>query len=64
VLPYLVFALQGIDRLNACTKAVLVRRGVLDHAGLREPAPRPGPAFGDLIDHHVAALELRAAAVS
>ena len=64
VLPYLAFALQGIDRLNACAKEVLVRRGVLHHAGLREPAPRRSPSFGDLIDEHVAALELRAAPVA
>ena len=64
VLPYLAFALQGIDRLNACAKEVLVRRGVLRHAGLREPAPRRAPSFGDLIDEHVAALELRATPVA
>lgn len=39
LLPYLMFSLQGIDHYNACTKNVMVRRGVLKHAGLRSPAP-------------------------
>jgi dihydrodipicolinate synthase/N-acetylneuraminate lyase len=63
VLPYLVFALQGIDHLNACTKAMLVRRGVLERGGLRPPAPRPGPLFAELMDGHAAALELEAVPV-
>jgi dihydrodipicolinate synthase/N-acetylneuraminate lyase len=57
--PYLVFALEGgIDHCNAATKAMLARRGVLTHAGLRTPARRFGPVFDELIDAHAAALEL------
>jgi dihydrodipicolinate synthase/N-acetylneuraminate lyase len=59
LLPYLVFALEsGIDHCNAATKAVLVRRGVLERGGLREPAPTYGPLFEELVDRHVAALDL------
>lgn len=59
LLPYLLFALQGgIDHCNAATKATLVRRGVLAHAGLRAPAPDFGPLFDELIDAHVAELDL------
>ncbi len=39
LLPYLMFSLQDIDHYNACTKEVMVRRGVFKHAGLRSPAP-------------------------
>ena len=40
----LVFEMQhSIDHYNACAKHVLVRRGVLEHDGLRAPAG----AFGD-----------------
>jgi dihydrodipicolinate synthase/N-acetylneuraminate lyase len=38
LLPYLSFALRGIDHCNACTKEVLARRGVLRRGGLRQPA--------------------------
>jgi 4-hydroxy-tetrahydrodipicolinate synthase len=59
LLPYLLFALQsGIDHCNAATKAMLVRRGVLPRAGLREPAPDFGSLFDELVDGHAAALEL------
>lgn len=59
LLPYLLFALQGgIDHCNAATKATLVRRGILAHSGLREPAPDFGSLFDDLIDGHAAALGL------
>lgn len=59
LLPYLVFALQGgIDHCNAATKAVLVRRGVLERGGLRPPSPDYGPLFRELVDDHVTALEL------
>jgi dihydrodipicolinate synthase/N-acetylneuraminate lyase len=64
VLPYLVFALQGIDHLNVCTKEMLVRRGVLARGGLRAPAPRPAPLLPELIDRHAADLELAAAPVA
>jgi dihydrodipicolinate synthase/N-acetylneuraminate lyase len=39
LLPYLVFSLQDIDHYNACTKEILVRRGILRRGGLRLPAP-------------------------
>jgi 2-keto-3-deoxy-L-arabinonate dehydratase len=39
LLPYLMFSVQDIDHYNACTKEVMVRRGVFKHAGLRAPAP-------------------------
>jgi 4-hydroxy-tetrahydrodipicolinate synthase len=61
LLPYLVFALQGgIDHVNAATKAVLVRRGVLARGALRRPAPDFGPLLEELVDSHAAALELAA----
>jgi 4-hydroxy-tetrahydrodipicolinate synthase len=59
LLPYLLFALQGgIDHCNAATKAMLVRRGVLPRAGLREPAPDFGSLFDGLMDGHAATLNL------
>jgi 2-keto-3-deoxy-L-arabinonate dehydratase len=59
VLPMLVFQMQSsIDHYNGCAKVVLVRRGVLTHAGLRPPAA----AFGDvselLLEQHLARLDL------
>ena len=42
VLPMLVFQIQhSIDHYNACAKHVLVRRGVLEHAALRESSRAP-----------------------
>ena len=38
LLPYLVFALRDQDHCNACTKEMLVQRGVLSHGELRAPA--------------------------
>jgi 2-keto-3-deoxy-L-arabinonate dehydratase len=38
LLPYLSFALRGIDHCNACTKEVLAQRGVLPRGGLRPPS--------------------------
>ena len=61
LLPYLVFALQGIDHCNACTKEMLVRRGVLTRGHLRPPAPTPGPLFSELVSAHASALELAVA---
>ena len=43
ILPMLVFEMQhSIDHYNACAKQILVRRGVLEHAGLRPPAAALG----------------------
>lgn len=39
LLPYLVFALQGMDHYNLCAKTALVRLGVIAVADLRPPAP-------------------------
>ena len=67
LLPYLVFSLQGIDHYNACTKEMLVRRGVIARAGLRAPAPPLTPLAIDLLDSFAAELNLstgRAAAAS
>jgi 2-keto-3-deoxy-L-arabinonate dehydratase len=62
LLPYLVFALQGgIDHVNACTKEVLVRRGVLSRGGLRPPAPAQPPPFSELVAAQVEELALPAA---
>jgi 4-hydroxy-tetrahydrodipicolinate synthase len=59
VLPMIVFEIQlSIDHFNACAKHVLVRRGVLSHAGLREPAARLGDASLDLLDDYLVALNL------
>lgn len=62
LLPYLVFSLQDIDHYNACTKEILVRRGVLRHAGLRQPAPRLSPLALELLDAHAAELAFPAPA--
>ena len=41
ILPMLVFEMQhSIDHYNACAKQVLVRRGVLEHDGLRAAGRR------------------------
>ena len=58
----LVFEMQhSIDHYNACAKHVLVRRGVLEHAGLRAPA---GDARrrcrASLLERHLAGLAARA----
>jgi 4-hydroxy-tetrahydrodipicolinate synthase len=50
VLPYLVFSLQGLDHYNACSKEMLVRRGVLPRGGLRRPAPQLEPSALELIE--------------
>ena len=65
LLPYLVFALDGgIDHCNAATKAMLVRRGVLENAALRQPAPRFAPSFEELVDAHAATLNVAAPAAA
>ncbi len=59
VLPMLLFEIQhSIDHFNACAKHVLVRRGVLTRAHLRQPAERFGETSLRLLDEHLAALEL------
>lgn len=50
LLPYLVFSLQSLDHYNACTKQMLVRRGILTNAALREPAPQLTPFSLRLLD--------------
>jgi 2-keto-3-deoxy-L-arabinonate dehydratase len=62
LLPYLAFSLQDLDHYNACTKEMLVRRGILSRAGLREPAPRLSAIALELLDAHSAELELSAPA--
>ena len=55
----LVFEMQhSIDHYNACAKHVLVRRGVLEHAGLRAPAAAFGDALAALLERHLAGLQL------
>jgi 4-hydroxy-tetrahydrodipicolinate synthase len=59
VLPMLLFEMQhSIDHYNACAKAVLVRRGVLEHAGLRPPAASFGDVSELLLAQHLARLDL------
>jgi dihydrodipicolinate synthase/N-acetylneuraminate lyase len=59
LLPMLVFEMQhSIDHYNACAKRVLVRRGVLDHAGLRSPAAAFDESSELLLDRHLADLQL------
>jgi 2-keto-3-deoxy-L-arabinonate dehydratase len=59
VLPMLVFEMQhSIDHYNACAKHVLVRRGVLDSAGLRAPAARFGEVSRQLLERHLAGLAI------
>jgi 4-hydroxy-tetrahydrodipicolinate synthase len=59
VLPMIVFEIQhSIDHFNACAKHVLVRRGVLSIARLREPAAQLGDVSRRLLEEHLAALDL------
>jgi 2-keto-3-deoxy-L-arabinonate dehydratase len=60
LLPYLVFSLQDIDHYNACSKELLVRRGVLPRGGLRSPAPRLSPLAMHLLEKYVTDLGLSA----
>ena len=68
LLPYLVFSLQSLDHYNACSKEMLVRRGVLPRGGLRRPAPQLVPSalqliekyFGDLVPWMTASQTLPA----
>lgn len=53
LLPYLVFSLQNLDHYNACTKEVLVRRGILRRGGLRTPAPLLTPLAHTLLDRYL-----------
>jgi 4-hydroxy-tetrahydrodipicolinate synthase len=57
LLPMLVFEMQhSIDHYNACAKQILVRRGVLEHDGLRPPAGALGSASRMLLERHLARL--------
>jgi 4-hydroxy-tetrahydrodipicolinate synthase len=59
VLPAILFEIQqSIDHFNACAKLVLVRRGVLANARLRQPAEPLGEASRRLLEQHLAALDL------
>jgi 4-hydroxy-tetrahydrodipicolinate synthase len=59
VLPAIVFEIQhSIDHFNSCAKHVLVRRGVLRHAGLRPPAAELGELSRRILEAHLAALDL------
>lgn len=58
ILPTLVFEMQTIDHFNACAKHVLVRRGVLSCATLRQPsAPFPDGMTG-VLDRYLDNLDL------
>jgi 4-hydroxy-tetrahydrodipicolinate synthase len=59
VLPMIVFEIQhSIDHFNACAKQVLVRRGVLSSARLREPAIPLGDVSRHLLEEHLTTLDL------
>jgi 4-hydroxy-tetrahydrodipicolinate synthase len=62
LLPYLTFSMQDLDHYNACTKEMLVRRGILSRAGLREPSPRLSTHALEFLDTHSAELQLPAPA--
>ncbi len=57
LLPYLTFALRGIDHCNACTKEVLVQRGILPRGGLRPPARTLTPFARAHIETSLAGLD-------
>jgi 4-hydroxy-tetrahydrodipicolinate synthase len=64
ILPMLVFEMHdSIDHYNACAKRVLVRRGVLEHEGLRSPAASLGNVSRMLLERHLAGLQLAAGGV-
>jgi 2-keto-3-deoxy-L-arabinonate dehydratase len=59
ILPLLVFQIQhSIDHYNACAKRVLVRRGILENPGLREPADPFDEVSSALLERHLAGLQL------
>jgi dihydrodipicolinate synthase/N-acetylneuraminate lyase len=61
ILPMLVFEMQhSIDHYNACAKHVLVKRGVLETAGLRAPATEFGDVSRQLLESHLAYLAIPA----
>jgi len=61
ILPMLVFEMQhSIDHYNACAKRVLLRRGVIEHPGLRSPANTLGQASEDLLDRYLSSLQVSA----
>jgi 4-hydroxy-tetrahydrodipicolinate synthase len=60
ILPMLVFEMQhSIDHYNACAKQILVRRGVLEHDGLRPPAAALGEASPPVLERQQAEQQLR-----
>ncbi len=63
LLPYLVFSLQDIDHYNACTKEMLVRRGILrgSSSSLRSPAPALTAVSHTFLDWCAAELGLSVA---
>ena len=58
LLPYLVFALQGIDHYNACAKAALARLGVIANPDLRAPAPGLSSAGRTIVHERLSGLGL------
>lgn len=58
LLPYLVFGLQSLSHYNACSKEVLVRRGVIPRGGLRMPAPQLTRLGFELLDKYLQDLDV------
>jgi dihydrodipicolinate synthase/N-acetylneuraminate lyase len=57
LLPYLVFGLQNLDHYIACSKAVLVRRGILRCGDLRMPGPKLAPIALELLEKYLTVLD-------
>jgi 4-hydroxy-tetrahydrodipicolinate synthase len=55
-LPFLVFAMQSLEHYIACAKAALVRRGVLERAGVRRAGAILDQGSRELLDRHLARL--------
>jgi 2-keto-3-deoxy-L-arabinonate dehydratase len=58
VLPMLVFQMQTIDHYNAAAKYVLQRRGIISCAELRAPAYQLNACGRELLDEHLARLNV------
>jgi 4-hydroxy-tetrahydrodipicolinate synthase len=58
ILPTLVFEMQSMDHFNCCAKHVLSRRGVLEHAGLRQPAAPFADGMAAILDRYLDTLDL------